>query len=331
MKKWLVGHYHCAIQRLVAKIYSSPQPASELFDLYAGPDYPIAQPPIFNTSANGFHNRPLDFPMDIDMCLIENIFILNTLQMKGKDDRYDVSPNEGTALFLLPAYFNHSCLPNTSRACIGDTMIIRAIVDIPKGEEITLAYGTVPRYDRRQEMLAKHFKRCDCELCKADRSDVLPKRERRDKLVAEAEQRNMTLLQARQLVADLIQTYPPTFGTIRPALAYANQRLSVLLNQTFHSEDPQLKPCIEASINALEASGIVVPDKSMDRDLPSSTNLSYSNLPIVVNQKVLHPITCATMCLPISIAFGGLGLQRKSKQWLMASIWRKHACSIPAE
>ena len=90
-----------------------------------------------------------------------------------------------------------------------------------------------------------------------------------------------------------------------------------------------MKPCIEASFNMLESSGVVVPDKIMDHDLPSSANLSYSDLPIVVNQKVLDPISCADMCILISIASGGLGLQRKSKQWLMASIWREHAYLIP--
>lgn len=203
VKKWAIGWYYSAIQHLVAKVYSSPKPASEVFDLYAGPDYANTPPPPFAENVlDDIHEKPLVFPMDLDIGRFENIIMHNSLQTAGRDDRYDVHPDAATALFLVPSYFNHSCLPNAGRFCIGDVMIIRTIIDIPKGEEIAIAYGSVPHYDRRQEILMKHFKRCDCELCKADRADTSIRRSKRDKLIEESENGKPTVSQARNLVEE---------------------------------------------------------------------------------------------------------------------------------
>jgi hypothetical protein len=45
-----------------------------------------------------------------------------------------------TGFWRKAAYLNHSCVPNCSRAFIGDMMIIRATCFIPAGTELTHQY-----------------------------------------------------------------------------------------------------------------------------------------------------------------------------------------------
>ena len=49
-------------------------------------------------------------------------------------ERFGISfyPYEGSGLFIFPAYFNHSCDPNTYRFTIGDIFILIASRDIKK-------------------------------------------------------------------------------------------------------------------------------------------------------------------------------------------------------
>lgn len=82
-------------------------------------------------------------------------------------------------------------------------------------------------------------------------------------------------------------------------------------------------------MGGLEASGVVIPDKSIDSDTSFDAVTLPSGLPIAINQKILDPMRCAELCIPIAIGFGGLGFRRKAKQWLQASIWREHILAFP--
>ena len=59
---------------------------------------------------------------------------------------------EGSGLFIFPAYFNHSCDPNTFRFTIGDIFILIASRDIKKNSEVcTIYFGMGKTYDERQD------------------------------------------------------------------------------------------------------------------------------------------------------------------------------------
>ena len=60
-------------------------------------------------------------------------------------------PYEGSGCFIYPAYFNHSCDPNTFRFTIGDIFILLAMRDINKNEEVCTIYvGANQNYDVRR-------------------------------------------------------------------------------------------------------------------------------------------------------------------------------------
>ncbi|KAI5258863.1 hypothetical protein E4T42_00568 [Aureobasidium subglaciale] len=67
------------------------------------------------------------------------------------------------------SYANHSCLCNVERSFLGDCMIFRAIKDIPKDTEPTLAYVHVDgKYEEVKMALQNYGFRCDCKLCAAE-------------------------------------------------------------------------------------------------------------------------------------------------------------------
>lgn len=75
------------------------------------------------------------------------------------------------------------CLENATRTFCGDIMMVYAVRDIKKGEEVTLSYNNpFYPYSKRE----KHFRgtygfKCECELCELERND--PEREERAALV----------------------------------------------------------------------------------------------------------------------------------------------------
>ena len=83
---------------------------------------------------------------------------------------------EIAAVFLLTARTNHSCALKTevrSQEFVDCTRDLVAIIDVEKGEEITISYiltrvGEQSRRKRQRELQAKYLFICDCERCKED-------------------------------------------------------------------------------------------------------------------------------------------------------------------
>jgi len=75
-------------------------------------------------------------------------------------------------LFLLPSYFNHSCIPNAHRACYEDVLVVHASANVKKGEEINVTY-TCPtdEYAERKKQLSFWDVECECRLCELDQED----------------------------------------------------------------------------------------------------------------------------------------------------------------
>ncbi len=71
-------------------------------------------------------------------------------------------------LFTLGSNFGHSCTPN-AYYIIGDgRMIVKAMVNIPAGTEITLAYAFLPNDNiafRREYLQNVHLFECHCSAC----------------------------------------------------------------------------------------------------------------------------------------------------------------------
>ncbi|KAH7716696.1 TPR domain-containing protein [Aphelenchoides avenae] len=87
-------------------------------------------------------------------------------------------------LWILPSYFNHSCLPNARRAFYGDVMVAFTMVDIKQGEELTFSYESLSdSYEYRKSHLMTYGVVCDCRLCELDRED--PRCTEREELAEE--------------------------------------------------------------------------------------------------------------------------------------------------
>lgn len=91
--------------------------------------------------------------------------------------------NAGYGIWVNLAQFNHCCLPNCSFTNSGDMVIVRAVRDIKKGEELTITYaGLTSKLAFRNKLFKKMGFTCACELCQADHQVPEKKLARRQKL-----------------------------------------------------------------------------------------------------------------------------------------------------
>ncbi|KAL2064031.1 hypothetical protein VTL71DRAFT_4525 [Oculimacula yallundae] len=90
-----------------------------------------------------------------------------------------------TGLWIKSSYINHSCLPNLTRAFIGDMMIIHANSDIPPNTELTHQYlAPETSYLTRRKKFPLHWDfTCDCLLCSTEATSPDEKHQQRRDLV----------------------------------------------------------------------------------------------------------------------------------------------------
>uniref|UniRef100_A0AC35F0H7 SET domain-containing protein n=1 Tax=Panagrolaimus sp. PS1159 TaxID=55785 RepID=A0AC35F0H7_9BILA len=145
------------IVRVMQNLQNNPQRAAEVYDLYAG---------------DMKQDEEIPFGI-IDAARIQKISSYNRFSSKEWDAEKLELPNEDSHLFILPSYFNHSCLANANRTFYGDVMVIHATMDIKKGDEICLSYKSpMLNFTVRKEKFEKSWKfKCECQLCKIDAKD----------------------------------------------------------------------------------------------------------------------------------------------------------------
>ncbi|KAI1698325.1 SET domain-containing protein [Ditylenchus destructor] len=160
----------------VQTLLRNPQRADELYGLHTGKNF----------------EETGEVPKGvIDVGRIESICSMNGFEPENVFETADDSQTDDAntkfrfrkpaGLWTTPSYFNHSCIGNSHRTFYGDIMVIHAICDLRKGEEITHNYvsPTIP-YKERLEALQRYGFKCDCELCESERND--PAYEQRLKL-----------------------------------------------------------------------------------------------------------------------------------------------------
>jgi len=85
------------------------------------------------------------------------------------------SSRAGSAVYLVPSLFNHSCEPSVDVAFPGGTaaMELRARRDVAAGEELTISYldSALPRAQRQEHLLKGYGFECRCPLCEEQRED----------------------------------------------------------------------------------------------------------------------------------------------------------------
>jgi tetratricopeptide (TPR) repeat protein len=151
----------CIAQKLMAE----PDTYQEVYKLYGGPDL------ISGEKLNE------DSMCSVDVNKIEKIIKYNSFEpvhrwkIFEKDSPF--TKDFGTGLWILPSYFNHSCIDtNVIQSFLGDLMFLRSSRPILKGEELTLTYcDPMKTFEDRTKHLNPYDINCQCRLCKLDRSD----------------------------------------------------------------------------------------------------------------------------------------------------------------
>lgn len=138
----------------------------------------------------------------------------------------------GSGLYIEGSAFNHSCRPNATTVWNGLHMEIRAIRNIPSGDEITTNYVDIKksRTDRQLELQDHYYFTCACERCQQPQErDLWPEisslNERMDELICmktedeEAKFREVYLLAIRTL-----PLYQEIYGDFHPDLTIQMMR-----------------------------------------------------------------------------------------------------------
>ncbi|KAH7716360.1 TPR domain-containing protein [Aphelenchoides avenae] len=156
------------VNAMKEKLKRQPEMIAEVADLYYGRERDTAKA------------QKSDWRSVTHKTRLERICWYNTFKA-GLFNRAPENQMHG-GLWILPSYFNHSCLPNTRRAFYGDTLVAFAAIDIKQGEELTFCYVPLEEsYEHRKRILGEGYDVvCDCRLCEVDRED--PRRQAREEL-----------------------------------------------------------------------------------------------------------------------------------------------------
>ena len=95
--------------------------------------------------------------------------ISNNAILTVRNERKKITPTELCyGIYINCSFFNHSCEPNCFYFGIANMLIVKAIKDIKKGEELTVSYvEPKPMALRKNELLKWDFT-CDCKYCKQE-------------------------------------------------------------------------------------------------------------------------------------------------------------------
>lgn len=320
----------------VEKLACEPAYTRPISDLYPGPNQP---PPPFTYSplpdiSLPTNTHPSYFSAVVDVGKIEGILTYNCftpssagpVNFEGDDKVEDVRPDSddsASALFLLPALFNHSCDGNTHWKCFGDVMVLRASRDVSEGTELLLSYFQDVAHEPRQKHLAKWFPECTCDLCLADRADGEVAISKRVSISNDFEEYMKTGPADRTTITNLKKylktaqnTYHPDRNVIRPELF----RLHAALAQSCQRHG-MVKDDLLQRFASLKSAGLDVIDQSITGPILQSSQIglpiSTSRLPMML----LSRSCCITMLNIASTFYHVLVDQVRAERWMRALWW----------
>lgn len=142
-----------------------PNRANELYSLYAGSFDRSEQIPF----------GVIDTGRIEQICTYNSFSIEPILRTNEESKSFEEIrvTGTGTGLWILPSFFNHSCVANAYRTFYNDVIIIFAIKDIKKNEEIYISYFSefISLKERSTKLSFYKINYCKCKLCELDRND----------------------------------------------------------------------------------------------------------------------------------------------------------------
>ena len=163
---------------ILQKLLSNPSQVEKFMNLYG--DYQGVE-----QDRNMFTTK--DGKAVVDVFRVQDIVLRNAFGL-GNPFGEAGARSASTGIWLYASYINHSCIPNTKIAYIGDLMMLRATRAITAGEELFHAYDASSDYDTRQAALMNTWGfQCACPLCEAEKADDPSVRAKREELRGEAD------------------------------------------------------------------------------------------------------------------------------------------------
>lgn len=285
-------HYGTQAQRLydmIDKIRCNPTQASEFLDLFDGGNFKSKKV------------NPVDGAVVLDVFQVQLISELNGFgcpSIRSGVDGEDQEYRESSGIWLRASYMNHSCIPNTFRAFIGDMMIVRAASDIKAGEEILTSYTpTMAPFPKRKKKLSSWGFQCDCRLCLVERKLPASVFAGRDRLDRETED----FIAGNQIIQANLGK--PVWGTKLAEAKGIQKRLHASYDPSIYGRLPRIRCAlidswiVQASVTDCQAGFSSMPDIAatirLMRDLGYEYNVKGSEVSIdrtngVVSLELVH-------------------------------------------
>ncbi|KAL0932191.1 protein lysine methyltransferase SET5 [Colletotrichum truncatum] len=176
--------------------HNSAAAYAQLIELCA--DNPTVHKKVLDLYGGSYKRSGLE-GTEVDGKPVVDVFLLESIRRKNCFSGAQVSAEAANAewnmwkqgmsrgLWVYSAYANHACLPNCNRSFIGDMLLVRATVDIPKETEITHIYLPpkaayllrVPQFRRSWGFT------CSCVLCAGEEKSSIEQHKKRVSALAE--------------------------------------------------------------------------------------------------------------------------------------------------
>ncbi|THH33018.1 hypothetical protein EUX98_g1219 [Antrodiella citrinella] len=324
------SHY-ALIDRVVQRMWDDPRVARTMDTLYAGDALPATCYPPTGTLLPATYHHPRTSSVDIDIARVEGICSMTVFSVENfanPDGHGEDSLDSAVALYELPSFCNHSCMPSADRTFFGDVMVMRAAQDLKAGEEVTLGYTSwIKPLEERSEITQRKWGFvCKCLLCKADDADDPSDRKFRAKIFNMPKAQSVQ--EAMKRVAEVRATYADTVERvacgIKPPLVVMYQRLSLACCTASNMDSDWRYALIglEASMNGLEAAGIVITDRS------TSGRLRSAGLPVDTSKPPYLVEVCAPMTIQLAGALDAIGEEARATRWMQVALWRTSTCVL---
>ncbi|TCD69090.1 hypothetical protein EIP91_008732 [Steccherinum ochraceum] len=325
---------YALIDNVVQRLWDDPRVARTLQSIPGGSRFSAATsyPPPEDSSST-YLSHPHKPPCDIDISRLEGLCALNAFQIDNVRNVYKLRSetkvkdplDDSLALYELPSFCNHSCVPTASKAFFGDVMVLRATRSLKAGDEVTLSYCdvTLPHEERNAFVERKWGAPCDCVLCKADRADRMDVVALRD-----LESRRPlpgTIAGLERRVLDLDASYDDTPERrrcgIKPEwfVVYTALGLRYRKEAEERNDNRLREKCAEALMNAIAALGLVIKDRCLTGPAQPASN--PSQYPVDVKKPTPFPHMCAPTIVQLATALEAAGQRVRGENWSLVAVW----------
>lgn len=329
---------YALVDLVVQRMWDDPVVFQCISAMHAGEDLPPPSDYPFPPPASLPLLDPQQPCTDIDIARVESVCSMNAFRIQPEtgssaqpkeEDTDHLDLDTSTALYELPSFCNHACLPSGSRVFFGDAMVVRASRDLSAGEEVSLSYRTnIGSTDEERAVFAKRWGfTCACLVCKAELADSADARRQRaasPQSLAQSSGIEAALRRVEIIKASYADTPERRLCRMKLKLFWAYHGLAFAYEaaaanaRTPLSTSAQIKSYLLAEMDALEALGMVVIDRSVSGTMPNTP----SGLPVDMSRP---PVDMADSCTAAIVQMlGAWRIIREEKRlvrWLKVAVW----------